>query len=110
MAVRPGLGIRIPDRDGRGERQWAARTLSARDQIVTARREGGTQRVSNGGEFDEFGVDFGQLHPGAGLQSGVCSVPVAKVADLEQVGDLVEGEAMRCAALITRSTVTASGG
>ena len=70
-----------------------ARGRGASDQIVTARREGGTQGGANGGEFDDFGVDFGLLHPGAGLHPGVCSVPVAKVADLEQVGDLVEGGA-----------------
>jgi hypothetical protein len=87
------LGIGGPDRDRRGEGRWAARALGAGDQVVATRVERGAQRVSNRGEFDEFGVDFGQLHPGARLQSGVRAGTGAKVADLQQVGDLVEGEA-----------------
>ena len=103
------LGIEAPDRDAHHEWHWAARAVGTRDQIVAARTERSPQRVTHRGEFDKFGVDLGQLHPRAGLQPCISPLAGAKAADLQQVRDLVQGETSRCAALITRSTVTLAG-
>jgi hypothetical protein len=104
------LGVEAPDWDAHHEWQWAARAVATRDQIIAARIERSPQRVTHRGEYDKFGVDLGQLHPRAGLQPCISPLAGAKAADLPQVRDLVQRETSRCAALITRSTVTVAGG
>jgi hypothetical protein len=104
------LGVEAPDWDAHHEWQWAARAVATRDQIIAARIERSPQRVTHRGEFDKFGIDLGQLHPRADLQPCISPLAGAKAADLQQVRGLVQRETQRCAALITRSTVTVAGG
>ena len=86
------LGVEAPDREAHPERQWAARIVGTRDQVVAARIERSPQRVTHRGEFDKFGVDLGQLRTHAGPQPCISPLAGAKVADRQQVRDLVQRE------------------
>ena len=103
------LGIEAPDRDAHHEWQWAARAVGTRDQIVAARTERSPQRVTHRGEFDKFGVDLGQTRARACNPASV-RWPARRWLTSNRSATSSNVKPSRCAALITRSTVTVAGG
>ena len=93
-----------------GERDRAARVAGAAGQVVAVGVDGGAERRGDDLQVGDLRLHLCQLGPGARLQSGLGALAVPVTARVQQAGHLVQGEPSRWAALMTRSTVTASAG
>jgi hypothetical protein len=66
--------------------------VRAGDEVVAARGQRGQQDVADDAQVRELGFNLGELGRGASLQSGFRPDGLLVRAEVEQVGDLVEGE------------------